>query len=73
MSMKYYSYEDIGCIFFKNGINNTSTLNEAYINTRVEVTTGRERVDNGLPCFSSLLPVPVKIRPLPVELLFRTA
>lgn len=48
-------------------------MNEAYMNTRVDVTAGGERVDNALPCFSSLVPVPVKILPLPVELLLRTA
>lgn len=44
-----------------------------YITTRVEVTAGGERVDKALPCFSSLVLVPVKILPLPVEFLPRTA
>ncbi|TNN36442.1 hypothetical protein EYF80_053384 [Liparis tanakae] len=42
-------------------------------NTRVEVTAGGERVDRALPGFSSRVSVPVKIRPLPVEVLPRTA
>lgn len=57
----------------QTGINNKSRGIAAYITTRVEVTAGGVRVDNALPCFSSLLLVPVKILPLPVELLFRTA
>lgn len=40
-----------------------------YITTRVEVTAGGERVDKALACFSSLVLVPVKILPLPVEVL----
>lgn len=44
-----------------------------YVITRVEVTAGGERVDNALPGFSSLVLVPVKILPLPVEVLPRTA
>lgn len=55
------------------GINNKSRGTEAYITTRVEVTAGGERVDNALPCFSSLVLVPVKILPLPVGLLLRIA
>lgn len=39
----------------------------------VEVTAGRERVDRALLCFSSLVLVPVKILPLPVEVRPRIA
>lgn len=35
----------------------------------MEVTAGGERVDRALPCFSSLVLVPVKILPRPVEVL----
>lgn len=44
-----------------------------YMTRCVEVTAGRENVDMALPWFSSLELVPVKILPLPVELLFRIA
>lgn len=45
----------------------------AYMSTRVEVTAGGERVDKALHCFSSLVPLPVKILPLPEDPLPRAA
>lgn len=48
-------------------------LRFTYVTTRVDVTAGSESVDNALPCLSSLVLVPVKILPLPVRVLSRTA
>lgn len=45
----------------------------AYMTTLVEVTVGGASVDKALPGFSSRLLVPVKIRPLPVDIFPRTA
>lgn len=47
-------------------INNKHRWTSTYIIILVEVTLGGERVDRALPCFSSLVLVPVKILPLPV-------
>lgn len=44
-----------------------------YITTRVEETAGGQRVDKALLGFSSLVQVPVKILPLPAEVLRWTA
>lgn len=44
-----------------------------YVTTRVEVTAGGERVDRALPCLSSIVLVPVKILPLPNDVLSRAA
>lgn len=44
-----------------------------YVTIRVEVTAGGERADRALPCLSSIMLVPVKILPLPAEVLSRAA